>query len=441
MHQTLFGRLPKTLIILVSAWILMEIAVRIYLEWPLSTDFYSSLPADQIPEYQKQIGVRATTGKGWIHLGWIADPEREIYRIERATGDRWLYVRDVVFGSFLNHDGGKYRVWAHPKNGDEFRLIGEVTVAPESGIAPLYKPLIAGDWRTLLKPEKSGYYINDHTIFQDKTGVWRLLGITSKSDGDFNAEKYFAVGVSEKFPPDSGMRETDPIADFGELAWAPNVIRADSVYHLFWSPHKLHQMTSVDGVNWTDHRITIPKPYHKFFRDAMVLQVDTNQWLLYTTARGRYFSEIDIYQSFNLENWQYIGKALDSSWGSERNAIFSSMESPFVVDYQNRFYLSLTYNNDSFFWPGILMLFHIWPDRASYNDTKVFQADNPYDFGIYRGENNSPSLVTNLTTHGPEIIHNPESDEWYITTAGWPWMASITSGEVAIAPLRWEFQK
>jgi len=132
---------------------------------------------------------------------------------------------------------------------------------------------------------------------------------------------------------------------------------------------------------------------------------------------------------------------LGSSWGSERNAIFSSMESPFVVDYQNRFYLSLTYNNDSFFWPGILMLFHIWPDRASYNDTKVFQADNPYDFGIYRGENNSPSLVTNLTTHGPEIIHNPESDEWYITTAGWPWMASITSGEVAIAPLRWEFQK
>jgi len=27
---------------------------------------------------------------------------------------------------------------------------------------------------------------------------------------------------------------------------------------------------------------------------------------------------------------------------------------------------------------------------------------------------------------------------WYITTAGWPWVATLTSGEVAVAALKWE---
>lgn len=47
-------------------------------------------------------------------------------------------------------------------------------------------------------------------------------------------------------------------------------------------------------------------------------------------------------------------------------------------------------------------------------------------------------LLTWLDTHAPEIVYHPDSDSWYITTAGWPWVATLTSGEVAVAPLNWE---
>jgi hypothetical protein len=108
------------------------------------------------------------------------------------------------------------------------------------------------------------------------------------------------------------------------------------------------------------------------------------------------------------------------------------------MQYKGRYYLSITYNNDTFFWNGLLLPFKVWLDRPSYNDTLIFQSDNPYDFGVYRGQRNSPSLVANLAAHGPEYIYLADKDTWYITTAGWPWIASITAGEAAIAPLEWQ---
>jgi len=305
----------------------------------------------------------------------------------------------------------------------------------------LYAPSISGEWQLLFKPEEHGNYLNDHAIFQDATGDWRLVGITSDIEGDLNQEMYFAVGVSEDFPPEDGMKEMDPVADFGELAWAPDVHLDDGTYHMFWSPHKLHQMTSQDGITWEDHRITMSAPYHKFFRDGKVVKVADGQWLLYTTARGLFFSHVDIYQSFDLEEWQYIRTALRSSWGSERNAPFASTESPDVFNYEGRYYLSITYNNDTFFWNGILLLFQVWPDKPSYNDTLVFHSDTPYDFGVYRGKEGTPQLVAQLEAHGPEFVHNPDTDKWYITTAGWPWAATLTSGEAAVAPVSWEKSK
>ena len=126
----------------------------------------------------------------------------------------------------------------------------------------------------------------------------------------------------------------------------------------------------------------------------MIVQVAPDQWLLYTTARGRFFSQIDVYQSFDLTCWQYIRTALASSFGSERNSPFASMESPFVAKYNDGYYLSVTYNNDTLFIHGVLMLFKVWLDKESYNDTLVFYADNPYDFGVYKGKKRSPNLLT-----------------------------------------------
>ncbi len=426
-------------VVLIALAMILEIGVRVYVEMPLKTDFYGSISREAVAGLQAQFGVQTVSGLGWIHLGWIANPEQETYRIETSTAQGWQEIGQTKYGSFLYRGlGGSFRVWRVPKGDAPEELLGEVTAYSTLEPSPINIPSIQGEWQKLFQPQTYGSYINDHTIYQDANGDWRLIGITSLTEGDFNEEKYFAVGVSQDFPPAEGMTELEPVADFGELAWAPHVIQSAGRYHMFWSPHKLHQMDSADGVTWENHQVTLSLPYHKFFRDGMVLQVAPNQWLLYTTARGLFFSQIDVYQSFDLTYWQYIRTALRSGLGSERNSPFASMESPFVVRYQNHYYLSLTYNNDTFFWHGILLMFKIWLNPSSYNETLVFHADNPYDFGVYRGLTRSPTLLTRLEAHAPEWVYNPDSGQWYITTAGWPWAATLTSGEVAVAPLEWK---
>jgi len=298
-------------------------------------------------------------------------------------------------------------------------------------------PRIAGPWRLLFCPSIHGSYVNDHTIFRDAAGRFRLLGITDRSRGDFDAERRFAHGVSDSFPPAAGMQEAEPVADFGELAWAPFVIEKDGLYHLFWSPHRLEHMTSRDGVRWEGCRTVIRAPMHRFFRDASIVEVAPGQWLLHATGRGRWFSRVDVYQSFDLDHWQYMGPALRSRPGSERNSAFASTETPSVTSYEGRWYLTVTYNNDSRFWAPLLLLLRRWPDPASYNDTLVFHADNPYRFGDYRGRCRTPGLVATLETHAPRLYRHPETGAWWITTAGWPWAATLTSAEVAVAALAW----
>ncbi|MEJ5363372.1 MAG: hypothetical protein WBK20_03065 [Spirochaetota bacterium] len=424
---------------LLALFLIGEVGTYLYVEMPLETNFYGSISKEQVQKLQAFHKVKYVCGNDWIHLGWIADPDTEEYIIEiKDDKGTWHQIGSSQFGSFLYRgNGGLFRVIKINKQTNEQSTLGYAKAFSTGKKVTVYKPLISGNYRPLFKPEKYGYYINDHTIFVDAKRNWRLIGITSKTDGDPNAETYFAVAKSENFPP-TVMVEEEPVADVGSLAWAPHVITHNNVYHMFWSPHKLHHMTSRDGIHWENHAIIMKAPYHKFFRDCMILQVANDQWLLYTTARGRFFSQVDVYQSFDLKHWQYIRTALSSSFGSERNSPFASMESPFVVKYNDGYYLSVTYNNDTLFIHGGLLLFKVWLDKESYNDTLVFYSNNPYDFGVYRGKKRSDTLVTTLRAHAPEWVYVPATKAWYITTCGWKWVATLTNGHVAIAPVTWQ---
>lgn len=429
--------------VILVAWALIEVGLRVAVGWSLETDFYGSISRDDVRAQQERHGVQVAEGPGWAHLGWIADPERERYRIDRRTASGWETVARVRHGSLLVRVAGRYRVRALSRRGGEARVVGEAEAEPEAGCAPLHVPRIAGAWRLVFRPTKAGFYVNDHAIFRDAAGRFRLLGITDRSRGDFDAERRFAHGVSERFPPDAGagMREEEPVADFGELAWAPFVVKHSGRYHLFWSPHRLEHMTSEDGVRWEGRRTAIRAPMHRFFRDASIVEVAPGQWLLHATGRGRWFSRVDAYQSFDLEGWQYIGPALRFRPGSERNSAFASTETPSVTRYEGRWYLTVTCNNDSRFWAPLLLLLRRWPDPPTYNDTLVLHADNPYRFGDYRGRRRTSSLIATLETHAPRLLRHPETGAWWITTAGWPWAATLTSGEVATAPIVWEGPK
>ena len=93
------------------------------------------------------------------------------------------------------------------------------------------------------------------------------------------------MGTSKDMPPSGGMQSRRRWLTLAELAWAPDVIKDRGTYYMFWSPHRLERMTSADGITWGNKETVMPAPYHKFFRDAMVIRVAGGQWLLYSTAR------------------------------------------------------------------------------------------------------------------------------------------------------------
>lgn len=425
--------------ILIITWFIIELVMRL---WPMKTDFYGSVARSKARPLQAKFGLVVNSGENWVHLGWVADPALEEYLIFHSSGGNRQLLGKTTYGSYLVKDlEGHFEVMAKSKETGELHLIGTTVVHMTGEPSPVFRPVIAGQWQNLCKPKKHGFYMNDHTIYQDSRGDWRIIGITSKTSGDFSAEKHFASGTSSIFPDPAGMQESEPVAAFNEIAWAPCVIKKERSYHLFWSPHRLVQMHSDDGINWKDKHVTLSKPMHPYFRDPMVLKVGANQWLLYTTARGLFFSRVDIYQSFDLEHWQYIRPAMVNRWGSECNSAFASTESLFVVMYKGRYYLSVTMNNGTFFWHGLFLLLKKWLNPKSYNHTRVLHSNCPYDFGFYRGVQNTSNLAASLETHAPEWVLEPKSREWYITTAGWPWASTLTNGEVAVARLEWKLME
>ncbi|MDI9423976.1 MAG: hypothetical protein QM472_03970 [Spirochaetota bacterium] len=422
---------------IIALLFVLEIVVRMIIDLPAKTDFYSSIPRESVPALQREIGLKSASGPGWIHLGWIAHPERDMYYVYRtdAKGDTLLGV--TRYGSYLMEDvepGSLYRLRVRSENGafDARTDVRAENLRP----GPVYKPRISSSWRPLFRPARYGDYVNDHAIFRDREGVWRLAGITAFGEGDYSKEKYFAHASSNRFPPPEGeiMREEAPVADYGHLAWAPHVVRHDRFY-MWYSPHRAYCAVSDDGRTWKDEPGLSFLPRNPQFRDPMVLRVADGQWLMYATARDGYYSSVDVYQSFDLRRWQYIRPALSMAYGAELAGAQASTESPFVMNYRGRYYLSFTYNNGSFFWNPIMLTLKIWPGKESYNDTLVMQSANPYSFGVYRGLKRPSSLVAKLRAHAPEYVQ--AGGKWYITSAGWPWAATITSGEAAVAELEW----
>lgn len=197
-------------------------------------------------------------------------------------------------------------------------------------------------------------------------------------------------------------------------------------------------------MNWSDENclirfseawnINFHVPPH---RDAMIIKVDDDfkdKWLLYACAllntdKEPYCSGVELFESYDLMNWESIGFALTSSEGVPYYNPIGGFESPFVMKYGDYYYLSITYygyNNNV-------------PYRSTYKNTIVFRSlepDNPYDFGNYNGDESM--IVTRLDTHAPEYIFDPETNKWYITNCGWPDMDIPFPGGVAIAELKWQ---
>jgi len=310
--------------------------------------------------------------------------------------------------------------------------------ANDKSLPAKHIPRIKGNWQILYRPDPKtvGHYINDHTLFRHTDGSWHLIGITSpKLPANPNEELYLAHGIGKQLIETNGYIDGPVVADHGEKAWAPHAVLHNEKWYLFYSPVSLKLITSKDTTAWSKPKYLFELPLNDPFRDAMVLKVDDNRWLMYatrlaTTNQPKNYSAVGLYESTDLVNWKDIGFAFTTSGEAPYNLPYSSCESPFVMKYGEWYYLAFTYVDYQNAW------------AESYMNTVVFRSvrpNDPTDFGDYNGDESM--IVTRLKTHAPEFVVDPETNKWHVTTCGWTNSPNPNPGAVSIAEMEWEKQE
>lgn len=299
-------------------------------------------------------------------------------------------------------------------------------------LIPLYQPMksahtplvprIAGEWQLLYKPEKTGCYVNDHTLIRGLDGNWHLFGITRKSlEGSTNDERYFTYGRSNRLLSPHGLEEVQIVCDDGVRAWAPSVVTDGKRYYMHYGPSPMRMATSDELTHWIGHTPVLhDAPLESCHRDSMVLKLADGPWLMYATGLKDRRGVISVFESQDLVNWTFLRYALRTSGNAPLNPPWGATESPFVVEMDGWFYLFVTYTDCS---------------RENYHNTLVFRSQDPIDFGEYTGDNHDEVVITTLHAHAPEIAF--DDGRWFITTCGWRNFGVPIEGAVAIAELQW----
>lgn len=282
-------------------------------------------------------------------------------------------------------------------------------------------PYIAGAWKILFKPKKTGSYINDHSLFKAHDGNYHLFGITSFEGGATN-ERYFAHGVTSDLG--TPMIEQRKEIDRGTLAWAPCVVRTEGdYYYMFYGPSPTSLAVSFDLYEWYNHTIELKnEPLFSAHRDHFVLRLDDGSYLMYIVGTKDKRSCVSLFSSTDLISWDFRGYALTSGENAPLNPAWGAMESPYVIKIDDYYYLFITYTDCN---------------QSNYHDTLVFASKDPTSFGVYNGGKGGALPITKLFAHAPEIIN--ENGEYFITTCGWNSYDGVPNkGAVSIAPLKWK---
>lgn len=278
-------------------------------------------------------------------------------------------------------------------------------------------PYVSGEWKILLKPEKNGNYVNDHTIVRGSDGNWHLYGITSFGGKSYE-ERYFVHGVGESLSKE--FREVGRSIDRGCLAWAPCVKEREGNYYMIYGPSPTSLAVSHDMYEWFGTKINlIDEPLMGAHRDHFVLEIEKDSYLMYVVGVHDKKGAISCFSSSNLLDWKFEGFALTSGDNAPLKPAWGAMESPFVVKKDGLYYLFVTYTDCS---------------DENYCDTMVFCSKDPKFFGKFDG-NYGTQPITVLQAHAPEIIQ--EDNKYYVTTCGWVDKPNPNKGTVSIAQLDW----
>jgi len=270
-----------------------------------------------------------------------------------------------------------------------------------------------GNWKQIFAPTKNSRYVNDHTIFVDKSGQYRLIGTTCSKNYAVHRERSFVEAIADKI--DGEYRENKITFKYNPhpgIKISPFVIYSekDKKFHLFFGPGKVSHYVSNDGDDWTYAGVAI-KTIWPLTRDPYVLSWK-DKYLMYLTGSN---NRIIAYESPDLSKWKYCGGVLKLGLGAPLSPN-SACESPAVIVHENFFYLFTTIV------PGLVGV------RKHYNDTFVFRSDDPFDFGKFKGEKSqNTKLIGRLETHAPEVF--VQDDKIFYTTCGWSKMPKPTGAD------------
>lgn len=286
-------------------------------------------------------------------------------------------------------------------------------------MSKIFSPKLAGDWQPLFTPEKLGNYVNDHTVIRANDGSWHLIGITSFTSRPVDERKFIhAVGESLTAP----MKEFNTVVDTGTLAWAPAAIEHENLYYLYYGPSPSKMAVSVDLNEWMGYEIQmIGAPPMSCHRDHMVLKINDYTWVMYVVGLYKGRSSIAALVSNDLTSWRFVQYALVSDDDAPLNPPWGAFESPYVVKYNDMYYLFTTYTDCS---------------KDNYHNTLVFCSPSPYDFGSYGPSETRCQIVSKLFGHASEVLC--DNGQYYMTTCGWRGYNTPVEGGVAIASLTWE---
>lgn len=281
----------------------------------------------------------------------------------------------------------------------------------------LQPPLTVGTFHEIYDPavgEKEPWCLNDHCFVKGPDGLWHLFGITHVKPFDFAKDpgRNLAHATARHLTQSPWHKENfavtiDPEKHDEHLFWAPHVVQADGVYHMFVCTgakeghrYAIDRLTSKDLWHWerpANNRILVDGFDG---RDPMVIH-DRGRWILYYTATSTPDGGNHIVASMtsrDLIHW------------TDRRVVFTHpstgtfagpTESPFVVPHGGRYYLFITDND----------VVHVYASKDPLHWTPEQQ-------------------VYQFKGHACEVVRDDDG-KWYISHVGW------MSGGLSLAPLTW----
>lgn len=250
-------------------------------------------------------------------------------------------------------------------------------------------------WRRLFAPQKYCKYVNDHTIFQDKTGNFRLLG-TCADTYSVNSESFFVVGTGSDLS--TKFTESEPLFK-GRFKLGPKIAPYCffdpklKKYHLFFGPMIIRHYVSNDGINWSKTADAV-KSFWPPLRDPHVIY-DKGKYLMYLTDFG---NKISVFVSYDLTSWKKLGTAFSVTKEFPKS-FNSACESSCVVSVKYGYMLFTTI---------VPARFHKTLNYKNYNNTQVFFSENPLVF---------EEKVGSVEAHAPEVLQI--KGRYFLTTCGW----------------------